>query len=61
MLVQIRTIIADALRIDAEVNGFLKCCTNHGKIVKKITPSRFMEREQGQPLLVIVIEYEEKN
>ncbi len=35
MLVQIRTIIADALRIDAEVNGFLKYCTNHGKIVKK--------------------------
>lgn len=61
MLVQIRTIIADALRIDAEVNGFLQYCTNHGKIVKKITPSRFMEREQGQPLLVIVIEYEEKN
>ncbi|HDR3345887.1 TPA: hypothetical protein QCN45_003695 [Bacillus cereus] len=61
MLVQIRTIIADALRIDAEVNGFWKYCTNHGKIVKKIIPSRFMEREQGQPLLVIVIEYEEKN
>ena len=31
------------------------------QIVKKITPSGFMEREQGQPLLVMVIEYEEKN
>ncbi|PEN75701.1 hypothetical protein CN553_31635 [Bacillus cereus] len=61
MLLQIRTVIADALRIDDEVNVFLKYCDNHGKIVKKITPSGFMEREQGQPLLVMVIEYEEKN
>ncbi|MBJ8085063.1 MULTISPECIES: hypothetical protein [Bacillus cereus group] len=60
-MIQIRTVIADALRIDDEVNGFLKYCANHGEIVKKITPSGFMEREQGQPLLVMVIEYEEKN
>ncbi|USK99793.1 hypothetical protein [Bacillus tropicus] len=60
MLVQIRTVIADALRIDEEVNGFLKYCANYEKIVKKITPSGLMEREQGQPLLVMVIEYEEK-
>ncbi|AXK21402.1 MULTISPECIES: hypothetical protein [Bacillus] len=61
MLLQIRTVIADALRIDEEVNGFLKYCANYGKVVKEITPSGFMEREQGQPLLVMVIEYEEKN
>ncbi|WP_186819790.1 hypothetical protein [Bacillus tropicus] len=56
-MLQIRTVIADALRIDDEVNDFLKYCDNH----EKITPSGFMEREQGQPLLVMVIEYEEKN
>ncbi|MCU5583793.1 hypothetical protein OCF65_25695 [Bacillus toyonensis] len=61
MLLQIRTVIADVLRIDEEVNGFLKYCTNYGKIVKKITPSGFMEREQGQPLFVMLVEYEEKN
>ena len=60
-MLQIRTVIADALRIDDEVNGFFLYFDNHGKIVEKITPSGFMEREQGQPLLVMVIEYEEKN
>ncbi|EJQ91726.1 hypothetical protein BWGOE4_09780 [Bacillus mycoides] len=58
---KIRTVIADALRIDEEVNSFLKYCANQRKIVKKITPSGFMNREQGQPLLVMVIEYEESN
>jgi len=38
-MIQIRTVIADALRIDEEVNGFLKYCANYEKIVKKITPS----------------------
>ncbi|MCU4980980.1 hypothetical protein AB3U43_02705 (plasmid) [Bacillus cereus] len=59
-MLQIRTVIADALRIDEEVNGFLKYCANYEKIVKKITPSGFVEREQDQPLLVMVFEYEEK-
>ncbi len=40
MLLQIRTVIADALRIDDEVNGFLKYCDNHGKIVKKNNTER---------------------
>ncbi|MFB5552228.1 hypothetical protein ACE41B_24575 [Bacillus cereus] len=60
-MLQIRTVIADALRIDEEVNSFLKYCANYEKMVKKITPNGFMEREQGQSLLVMVIEYEEKN
>ncbi|MBE5107400.1 hypothetical protein IGI01_19595 [Bacillus thuringiensis] len=63
MLHQIRTVIADALRIDEEVNGFLKYCDNHGKIVKEIKPSGIINREydQGQPLITVMVVYEEKN
>lgn len=44
-MVQIRTMIADALRIDEEVNSFLKYCNNQGKIVKEIKLSGIINRE----------------
>ncbi|MGE1049640.1 hypothetical protein ACQGSX_27665 [Bacillus sp. GMs2/1] len=54
-MVQIRTVIADALRIDEEVNSFLKYCNNQRKIVKEIKPSVIINREfdQGQPLVTV--------
>lgn len=63
MFLQIRTVIADALRIDEEVNGLLKYCTNHGKIVKEIKPGGIINRgnDQGQPLVTVIVVYEEKN
>ncbi|ADH09962.1 hypothetical protein CQZ91_26005 [Bacillus cereus] len=62
-MLQIRTVIADALNIDKEVNGFLKYCDNHGKIVKEIKPGGIINREydQGQPLVTVLVVYEEKN
>lgn len=59
-MLQIRTLIADALRIDEEVNSFLKYCNNQGKIVKDIKPSGIINREydQGQTLVTVMIVYE---
>ncbi len=39
-MLQIRTVIADALRIDEEVNSFLKYCANYEKMVKKNNTKR---------------------
>lgn len=45
------------------MNGFLKYCDNHGKIVKEIKPGGIINREydQGQPLVTVLVVYEEKN
>ncbi|EAL16068.1 hypothetical protein protein (plasmid) [Bacillus cereus G9241] len=45
------------------MNGFLKYCANHGKIVKEIKPGGIINRgnDQGQPLVTVIVVYEEKN
>ncbi|BCC09399.1 MULTISPECIES: hypothetical protein [Bacillus cereus group] len=62
-MLQIRTVIADALRIDEDLNSFLRYCNNQGKIVKEIKPSGIINREydQGQPLVTVMVVYEEIN